>query len=380
MSVINTMLKDLEQRGANDVAGEAILSGLSSSARSDYRDTKSTNFYLVGTLSVLVAVLVMLVFYLISPYQLVVAEQPMQQFNASASNMDLVSGTQERAVATKLDNAGTDEPPPNVQAEPEPEAAAIEARPLVEAPVVESMDRTVTTKVVQSPSHQQVTKAESTSVVAVEEEIEAEQEISKTQREPTSKENSQQAYFDAQSLYNRGKTQQSRALLRDALNYDEYNLDARKLLASIYLREERADIAVEVIEKGLLEKSDDQNLLRLYLQAQVQLGNYAEAIAIMERRLSVRTPEDVAYLAGLYQKNNDHLGAVKLYAHALQLKPTQSIWWMGQGISFEALGKREEALKSYQQSIISGQLSSQLTGYVVSRIDVIEQMQLEAAS
>jgi hypothetical protein len=45
---------------------------------------------------------------------------------------------------------------------------------------------------------------------------------------------------------------------------------------------------------------------------------------------------------------------------------------MGQGISFEALGMNEEAMKSYRQSIESGRLNTQLTEYVLGRIASIE--------
>ncbi len=100
----------------------------------------------------------------------------------------------------------------------------------------------------------------------------------------------------------------------------------------------------------------------------------------MEQRLRLTSPEDIAYLAGLYQKQNDHVNAVKLYTRALQLKPSTSLWWMGQGISLEGIEKHEEALQSYQQSISTGQLSGKLAQYAASRIKTIKQLHADFVS
>lgn len=388
MSVINTMLKDLEQRGGNDAADDDVLRGLSSSARSDYPDRETTNYYLVGTLSVLVVALVIVIFYLVSPYQLVVASKNEQRIASeqSAQPVNNLPGetvapvkTGEKEMAVAAAGVALDQP----QVQQTVQSQKKSSVPLTEVLVTEvvvAQVKPIPGKVVTRSAQKKAVVVEAVVVEAEEENIEAEQEISKTAREPSREEKSQDAYLNALSMYNRGRVQESRALLKDALNYDAYNLDARKLLASVYLQESKAGIAVAVIEKGLSRYSANQELLRLYLQAQVQLGNYSKAIAVMEQRLRLATPEDIAYLAGLYQKNEGHLSAVKLYSQALQLKPAKSVWWMGQGISFEALSKRDEALRSYQQSIVSGQLSSQLAGYVKNRINIIEQLQLKSTS
>lgn len=386
MSVINTMLKDLERRGGNDAADDDVLRGLSSSAASkDLPGAKETNYYLISALSVLIVVLVAVIFYLVSPYKLVVsskhgqisvAEQPVQ---ALPDNGVTPVNTVEEVIEASLVDAKSKQSKvqQTVQSKEKSSLPMTEVVAAAEEPKPERR----TTKPVQKRSAQnKAAVVEVMAVAAEEENIEVDQEISKTAREPTREEKSQEAYLNALSMYNRGRVQESRALLKDALNYDAYNLDARKLLSSLYLGEGKAGIAISIIEKGLARYSANQELLRLYLQAQVQLENYSRAIAIMEQRLRLSTPEDIAYLAGLYQKNEGHLSAVKLYSQALQLKPAKSVWWMGQGISFEALSQQKEALISYQQSIVSGQLSSQLAGYVKNRINVIEQLQIKSTS
>ena len=184
----------------------------------------------------------------------------------------------------------------------------------------------------------------------------------------------------ASSLYNEGSKQQAKASLKEAIAYSAANRDACSLLAVIYLEDGRADLASEIIEIGLSKHSDDHALLRLYLQSLVQQAKYKEAITVMEQRLRLTSPEDMGYLAGLYQKHNDHVNAVKFYARALQLKPSTSLWWMGQGISLEGIEKYEEALQSYQQSISTGQLSGKLAQYAISRMNIIKQLNADFVS
>ncbi|MDT8281172.1 MAG: tetratricopeptide repeat protein, partial [Gammaproteobacteria bacterium] len=202
--------------------------------------------------------------------------------------------------------------------------------------------------------------------------------VSKKQREYTSQEKSQHAYAAALSLYNKGSKQQAKASLKEALSYSTTIRDAYNLLAVIYIEDGRIDLASEILESGLSKHINDQALLRLYLQSLVQEARYKEAITVMEKRLRLTSPEDLGYLAGLYQKQNNHFNAVKFYSRALQLKPSTSLWWMGQGISLEVLEQHEEALQSYQQSISTGQLTDKLAFYVMSRIKSIKQLHADS--
>lgn len=78
MSVINTMLKDLELRGSSEMESDAVLRGLSSNTHGHDRSGKESNYHLVGVLGVLVVVLVMVIIYLVSPLHLLVAEKDKQ--------------------------------------------------------------------------------------------------------------------------------------------------------------------------------------------------------------------------------------------------------------------------------------------------------------
>lgn len=403
MSVINTMLQDLEQRGGKrDLSKEEILQGLSSASAGMMR-RGGISPYMISLISVLTVCAMITLAYLYSPFRLVTAHteeqakpiavvaQPDTRPDAAvatvaapgitagvkvdAADAEAVNPIAEKRRLVKAESA----PAPRQQPEEAVSARRAQNTAVSAAPIASN-------KAASAGKHEAVIPAKTGTANRVETVAQAadvqagplpqengnEDAISKTQREPSDSAKSANAYAVAMSLFSEGRTDESRLQLKQALGHDPSNSKASQLLAAIYLGDDRPELAADTLDKCLKLRPIDQDLLRLYLQVQVQMKNYAQAITIMQRRIRVNSPDDIAYLAGLYQKIDDHLGAAKLYAQALKMKPSNSVWWMGQGISFEALGKSEEAMKSYQQSISSGRLNTQLAEYVLGRIASIE--------
>ena len=418
MSVINTMLKDLERRGVEcDKSDNNILGGLSANKHAVSEQGLSSNVFFISLLSIFSILAIVVTIYYLSPYKMVsVAQEKVEKPLASnAESLKIETQTNNKAVliehnktvaarpvvAQSVPIPVPASPPPTsslviAKQETQPPAKTIQTAPVVqhtnkqnshaEKSVAEVKRQQIKPAIIKQAFNARPTVAQEPVLAETENFDEAEdtsetlQVVSKKQRDYTPQEKSRQAYTIALSLYNQGDRQQAKTSLKEALAYSSTNINAYSLLAVIYLEDGRADLASEVIENGLSKHTNDQALLRLYLQSLVQEAKYKEAIAVMEKRLRLTSPEDLAYLAGLYQKQNDHLNAVKFYARALQLKPSNSLWWMGQGVSLEGIEKYEEALQSYQQSISTGQLSGKLAQYAISRINTIKQLHADFVS
>ncbi|MDT8452951.1 MAG: tetratricopeptide repeat protein [Gammaproteobacteria bacterium] len=398
MSVINTMLKDLERRGV-ECAGsdDKILGGLSASHNTAFDEEPSHNIYLIGLLGVITILSIIFAAYYLSPYQLIaVAQQKPEALSdaiahsepepptdykpqslAPQPEAEMAETTSVAASATEKQTVAANQNP-STPSLPPPSSTTPAQHPTSRAPKPVEPKKSIPQAVTVNKKS---TRPAPRAVQIVSEDSRDQEDlsvknltvVSKQQRDYTPGEKSRQAYATALTLYKQGSKQQAKAMLTTALDFSASNADASRLLTIIYLEGGRADLAAEAIEKGLAMHADDQTLLRLYLQTLVQQGNFQAAVTVMEQRLRLTTPEDLAYLAGLYQKNNDHLNAVKLYAQALQLIPSKSIWWMGQGISFEVIGQYKEALQSYEKSMSTGQLSRQLFEYTLQRINDIKQ-------
>lgn len=411
MSVINTMLKDLERRGVEgDKQGNDILGGLSANKHSISETGLSGNVYLISLLSIFSILAVIVAIYYLSPYKMVSVAQetvdsPLVSAQSSAIEQQAIDhpavapavttpalvAEKPRAIISKQKvqaSATTIKASPvvsNIEQRAEQQLSVVEKTAVVKKQQPPSV--AIIKQVAETRPARKTVSVKKTGMAEAEafdqagdDTVEALAVVSKKQREYTPQEKSTQAYRVAASLYKQGSKQQAKASLKEAIAYSANNINAYSLLAVIYLEDGRAERATETIEAGLLNHQDDQALLRLYLQSLVQESRYKEAAAVMENRLRLTSPEDFGYLAGLYQKQKDHLSAVKYYARALQLKPSTSLWWMGQGISLEVMEKYEEALQSYQQSINTGQLSGKLAQYAISRINTIRQLDADLVS
>jgi MSHA biogenesis protein MshN len=407
MSVINTMLKDLERRGADsESAGDKILGGLSSGSNHYQENESSSKAYLVSLISAIIIVVLVIGGYYLSPYKLVdlasgkaeqrsepaapvvatKAVEPAPQKKAEPVVSDKGAGVQAETAQNQIRSTETQmtqshETAPKLQKTTSPSSlAAVAATVPVAAEVV---NRTEPTPPVQKKPDVKTASAQVASAVSVqpaaaeEDNVETTAEslhvVTKERREFTPDEKSRQSYAAAMSLYDQGRKQEAKSSLTQALTFNSGNADASRLLTVIYLEDGRADLAADTVESGLKMHGNDQSLLRLYVQTLVKLKKYNEAIAVMGKRVQLTSPEDMGYLAGLYQKNNDNLEAVKYYAEALQLVPSKSVWWLGQGISLEILQQYKEALQSYQKSVSTGELSTRLMEYAVSRMNVVKQ-------
>ncbi len=403
MSVINTMLKDLERRGVDGSAtGDKILGGLSSNGNKHQDSGSSSKAYLLGLISAIVVVVIVVGGYYVSPYKLVTSadnnvkpvvahanhvvatgnEQHAQQTSpepaiSNATVAVQAKTSQDKAVVSDSRPVQPDETTSALQKTSLPPSVPVVAAKAAgvvkrDAPAVASREKIITEPVVKSTA-----ESESTQPVAEDDAKETTAEslrvVTKQQRAFTPAEKSRQAYATAVTMYNQGRKQEAKSSLTQALALDPGNADACRLLTVVYLEDGRADLAAETIEAGLKLHDKDQNLLRLYVQALVKQKKYSQAIVVMGRRIELTSPEDLGYMAGLYQKNNDHIEAVKYYAQALQLVPSKSVWWLGQGISLEILKQYKEAIQSYQKSVSTGELSTNLMEYAINRMNVIKQ-------
>ena len=78
-----------------------------------------------------------------------------------------------------------------------------------------------------------------------------------------------------------------------------------------------------------------------------------------------------AFHAALMQRMGDHAGATAAYRRVLATQPGNGLWWMGLGISLEALAERTEALAAFARARDSGDLRADLAGFVAQRLDAL---------
>ncbi|MBF0455827.1 MAG: PEGA domain-containing protein [Magnetococcales bacterium] len=149
-------------------------------------------------------------------------------------------------------------------------------------------------------------------------------------------------FQQAVRLKDQSKIPQAIDLLKQVLSLDAGHARARRRLARIYVETGKIREALELLREAVAGRNATQ--------------------------LSEEDPNLSAFLAALYQREEDHWHAIDLYENLLLRYPNKGVWHMGLAISLERVNEPSDALRAYTVAINSGDLSQKLRTFVQKRI------------
>lgn len=389
MSLINQMLRDLEQRRTAE-AGVSPLGGLSASGPVNPSFTFTLNYPFLLLLLVLFFVVSVVVAYILGERQqdagvqsasISRVEQKPLQVLAPTGSVSVVSvAGPSRAVSTaalvaqeqshheiaQKQNQGVSQQAVPVQAVKKPmqsgKAIAAAVSPLVEP----TKQKDTAGSVQVTPARMQVSAeitGEASSPVG-------EKEINKTLRPLTDEQRAQLGFQRAVKLLGNGKTAAAQVTLEEALAISPGHVQARETLAAVLLNSGRVSEAASRLREGLQIAPGATPLARLYARILVDQGDVSGAVNVLERAGPAvsEDPDYYALLAALYRQEQKHAQAAQVYQQILMQRPGVASWWMGLALSQDAMGEAPAALKAYQRAQRAGGLSGEVLAYVRSRI------------
>jgi len=195
----------------------------------------------------------------------------------------------------------------------------------------------------------------------------------KSVRTPTPAERAEAAYAEAVRAFARGQLGQVEAALQTALAADPDHVRARETLAGVLVHQGRLAEAERVLAEGLARDPAQPGLARLQGRLLAERGQDAAAIEVLEDALP-EAGNDAGYLAllaGIYQRSGRAGDAVAAYRGALALMPAQGPWWMGLGLALESLGDGTGAREAYRQAL-ARPLVPRIRQYVHQRLTVLD--------
>jgi len=361
MSLINKVLTDLDQRHAvngdsnSNVENESPLRGLPFSAVPQSKNNRS-RYILTGALIVVLVISagVGLFFYDLS------------------SNVNVVSNVTESA------------PQDSPRVINKPVATKI---PINRAPVVKVEQAVVIKqpqpKVVIKPDSQvtkrspvRIVKSKPNKTVLAVVEREPKSGFNKSTVPLRSEQRAEVAYQSAYEQLQAGNQQKAERSLRQALALEPGHIKSRELLSGVYIRQGRWVEVSELLRNGLLLSPGHRTFSKLYARALMQLQQDQRAIAVLTQHAPPikSDPDYYALLAALYQRQKEHASAVQTYQNIVKIQPENGVWWVGLGISLEALGKSKQASHAYFQARKSGNLLNEIAHFTNNRLAALAEI------
>lgn len=181
-------------------------------------------------------------------------------------------------------------------------------------------------------------------------------------------------YQQAYDLIAQQHWREAEMKLREALQLDATQYRLRELLVGVYIKTGRWVEADTILAQGLNLTPVHQPLVKLRARTLMQLNQDRQAIAVLAQfapSLSA-DPDHFALLAVLQQRVGQHDQAVNLYEQLLAKNPNIGVWWVGKGISLEALHRQGEARRAFEHARASGNLSLEVSRYTDNRLRVLQ--------
>jgi MSHA biogenesis protein MshN len=177
-------------------------------------------------------------------------------------------------------------------------------------------------------------------------------------------------YREATNFLNQGRLADAQDGFRRALQHSPAHAGARQGLFGLLLDAKKNAEAEQVLKDGLKLNPNQPALAIALSSLQFERGDTGEAIETLQRTAPAAqaSPEYIARLAGMLQRQSRHREAVEQYQAVLRLAPQAGVWWMGLGISLQALARNAEAQDAFRRARSSNSLSAELQGFVDQRL------------
>ncbi len=342
MSVINQMLKELDQRNAGNSAGNNVRNNNASDNRfsTNYTVPESRNHFKKIVTAIVVILILVSVYYFKFMHRSIISEREQQ----SAEHLEMIA--EERAHQS-TQQVSTEDNPIGVQ--------QTEQKVVFEQTVV--VDKTVEDKAVETPSI-----------------IEEQPRVVKSQRRLEPKAQAERLYKSARQKLDTNQYSDASVLLEQAIAIKPDFHNARILQFSILLQHQQFDSLRQQVDASLQLWPEVHEYRLMKARLLLQQGLKTEALVELEKNIPLVTsaPEYHALLAYAAQQTQHDQLAKKHYQLLLQQQTNRSDWWLGLAVSEEKLGNTTSALKAYEHAVDRQGLSPSVLDYARQRIKVLQ--------
>ena len=186
-----------------------------------------------------------------------------------------------------------------------------------------------------------------------------------------------QSGLSADTLYRQADSSPSgtlrKSLLRDALTLNPRHLAARKLLLQT-LQQENASIELkQFLDESLELFPGDPGFTTALAHWQIKQKNADAAINMLESIDSRQNhdPQFLALKAAGYQQQHNYAQALPLYQELTHIQPDKAENWLGLAVCADNLQQPSRAIQAYQLALNKKTLNSDVVDYIRLRLSAL---------
>lgn len=189
----------------------------------------------------------------------------------------------------------------------------------------------------------------------------------------TPAERAEHEFRQAVAILKLGRSSEAEAHFVKALEFDSAHRGARQALIAMYLERGQLDAARKLLQDGLAIDPGQPDFAIALARIHVERKDLAGALAVLDRSAGAAAdvPEFHVLRGTLLQRLARYSEAADSYQAALQTRSTLPQAWVGLGISYEQLGRKPEAAEAFRRALAAGPLSTELKTFAEQRIRVL---------
>ncbi|MBK8015533.1 MAG: tetratricopeptide repeat protein [Betaproteobacteria bacterium] len=198
--------------------------------------------------------------------------------------------------------------------------------------------------------------------------------IQKTQKPPTVAERVDTAFRAGAAAAQNGHVREAESRFAEALALSPSHLPARQALLGLLIESRRNDAAEALVLEGLEQHPENAAFAMVAARLQVDRGDLNAAIATLERHETAPSAggDYLSFHAALLQRAGRHAEAVDKYGDAIAMGTARAVWHMGRAISLRELGRTADARSGFQQALASGALTPEVREYVERQLAALK--------
>ena len=174
-------------------------------------------------------------------------------------------------------------------------------------------------------------------------------------------------YKQALEQQKQGQTDQAMASLQASLSAHPKQVQARLLLASMLAEHKQPGAAADLLTDGLMLVPQQTEFMRALAPLWIKAGQQDDAMALLAEGAKAAGNSDPAfhaYYASELLRLKRASEAQTHYRLALSGNPEQAEWLVGLGLALQQQGNAAEALEAFRRASASGKLSPQVQSMV----------------
>ena len=195
-------------------------------------------------------------------------------------------------------------------------------------------------------------------------------EITKAVREPTPREVAESEYRKAASALHQRRPTDAQEGFQAALAQYPGHHAARQALVGLLLDGKQYAEAEQVLQEGIRLSPSQIGFVMTLARLQVNRDDNAGAIGTLRasQEYAKGSADYLAFLAALLQRQGTHAGAIEQFQSALRLRPDAGVWWLGLGMSLQAIGRIADAQEAYRRARATNSLNPELASFAEQRL------------